>query len=108
MAELNEVVNEVKDVVADNAPQIAEAAKEIIVKVPNVLAERAKGFAAGATAAVVVLKGIPAAFKAVKGLITKKTDAAIETTGEFVEDNIQQEDFNEVDDEPEQEESEEK
>ncbi len=99
MAELNEVVNNVTDVVKEAAPAVTEAAKEIIVKVPNVLAERAKGFAAGATAAVVVLKGIPAAFKAVKGLITKKDDAAIETTGDFVEEQDQQEEnFNEVED----------
>ena len=101
MAELNEVVNEVKDVVADNAPQIAEAAKEIVTKAPNVVFERAKGFAAGVTAAVVVIKGIPAAFKAIKGAITKKDDAAIDTNGEFVEDKVQQqeeENFNEVED----------
>ena len=106
MADINEVVNNVTDVVKEAAPAVTEAAKEIVVKVPNVLAERAKGFAAGATAAVVVLKGIPAAFKAVKGMITKKTDAAIESTGEFVEERQQEENFNEVDDEPEKEESE--
>ena len=104
MAELNNVVNEVKDVVADNAPQIAEASKEIVVKATNVLVERAKGFAAGATAAVVVLKGIPAAFKAIKGAITKKDDASIETTGEFVEDNVQQQEVKVEDVEEESEE----
>ena len=100
MAEFNEVVNEVKDVVADNAPQIAEAAKEIVTKAPNVVFERAKGFAAGVTAAVVIIKGIPAAFKGVKGALSKKDDAAIESTGDFVEDNVQQqeENFNEVED----------
>lgn len=105
MTELNEVVKDVAENLTEAAPQVMDAAKDIVVKVPNILAERAKGFAAGATAAVVVLKGIPAAFKAVKGLITKKTDAAIETTGEFVQEDQQQDDFKEVD---EQEESEEK
>lgn len=66
MAELNEVVNEVKDVVMDNAPQVTEAAKQIVTKIPNVLAERAKGAVGGVIATVIALKGIPAAIKAIK------------------------------------------
>ena len=103
MAELNDVVKDVAENLTEAAPQVMNASKEIVVKATNVLAERAKGFAAGAATAIVVLKGIPAAFKAIKGAITKKDDASIETTGEFVEDQ-QQDDFKEV----EQEESEEK
>lgn len=99
MAELNEVVKDVAENLTEAAPQVMDASKEIVVKATNVLAERAKGFAAGATAAVVVLKGIPAAFKAVKGLITKnKKEDAIETNGEFVEEDQQEENFNEVED----------
>lgn len=105
MAELNEVVNNVTEVVKEAAPAVTEAAKEIVVKVPNVMLERLKGGVAGAAGMWLAICGIPKAAKAIKNRILKHDSAAIDATGEFVEDN-QEEDFNEVNDEPEQEESE--
>ena len=86
---MNENLNEVVENVTENAPQIVDAAKEIVVKVPNILAERAKGAGVGLVAGITLawagLKGIPKLVKKIKDKKAEDFEAADEQVFEDAE-----------------------